>query len=322
MPLPTRWIASEQALLEGTSLKPAVTAKLKSLRREVGIVFESMKDVQWFKHGRGSEDHLVFFNNWLVVDAMFRSRALDLPGTGHAMVPCIDMANHASGEETLALYETDDDGNAVLLLRNNKSLQTGDEITISYGDEKGACEMLFSYGFIDSRMESAQQLLLGLEVPEDDPLRDAKHTISNSPPGVRLFSVGQDIRWESPFIWLLCVNEEDGLGFEMAKDTSGQHKLVALWKEEALEDTSSLEQVLRSEPNWEVFNLRAHMTIESRIIEQLEALRNKGRSSPFGQRDSEITVKRLCQLEEKLLNGALAFVRAKVRSTLSWNHPH
>lgn len=70
-------------------------------------------------------------DDWVLVDAMYRSRALDLPGTGESMVPCVDMANHASGDETVALYETDEDGNALLLLREGKSLKAGDEVTIT-----------------------------------------------------------------------------------------------------------------------------------------------------------------------------------------------
>jgi len=62
---------------------------------------------------------------------MYRSRALDLPNTGHAMVPCVDMANHASGDATVALYETDDHENAVLQLRWGKRLHPGEEVTIT-----------------------------------------------------------------------------------------------------------------------------------------------------------------------------------------------
>lgn len=47
------------------------------------------------------------------------------------MVPCIDMANHASGDATAALYETDDDGNAILILRHGKDISEGGEITIT-----------------------------------------------------------------------------------------------------------------------------------------------------------------------------------------------
>ena len=60
-----------------------------------------------------------------------RSRALEFPGVGHAMVPCIDMANHASGEATAALYEADKDGNGLLLLRDGRNIASGGEVTIT-----------------------------------------------------------------------------------------------------------------------------------------------------------------------------------------------
>jgi hypothetical protein len=47
------------------------------------------------------------------------------------MVPCLDMANHASGDATAAFYETDDDGNAILVLRHGKEILHGGEITIT-----------------------------------------------------------------------------------------------------------------------------------------------------------------------------------------------
>jgi hypothetical protein len=62
---------------------------------------------------------------------MYRSRALEFPGIGDSMVPCIDMANHASDDATAALYETDGQGNAILLLRDRADMKEGDEITIT-----------------------------------------------------------------------------------------------------------------------------------------------------------------------------------------------
>ena len=62
---------------------------------------------------------------------MYRSRALEVPGVGDAMVTCIDMANHASGSATAAVYETDEDGNALLELRHGKNIPPGGEITIT-----------------------------------------------------------------------------------------------------------------------------------------------------------------------------------------------
>jgi hypothetical protein len=73
----------------------------------------------------------ITFDDWMQVDAIYRSRALEFPGVGDAMVPCVDMANHASGDATAALYETDEDGNGLLLLREGKSIQKGGEITIT-----------------------------------------------------------------------------------------------------------------------------------------------------------------------------------------------
>jgi hypothetical protein len=47
------------------------------------------------------------------------------------MMPCVDMANHASGDATAALYETDNDGNGLLLLREGKTIDQSGEITIT-----------------------------------------------------------------------------------------------------------------------------------------------------------------------------------------------
>ena len=67
----------------------------------------------------------------MLVDAMFRSRALEFPGVGDCMVPCVDMANHASGDATAALYETDGNGNGLLLLREGKDIAKDGEVTIT-----------------------------------------------------------------------------------------------------------------------------------------------------------------------------------------------
>lgn len=133
VPLPTFYTDDERELLYGTSLKEAVDTKIASLERE----FEHLRTVtaaipwcarEWWDVDTGR----LTFDDWKQVDAMYRSRALDLPGTGHAMVPCVDMANHASGDATVALYETDEEGNAVLQLRWGKTLRPGDEVTITY----------------------------------------------------------------------------------------------------------------------------------------------------------------------------------------------
>jgi hypothetical protein len=47
------------------------------------------------------------------------------------MVPCVDMANHASGDATAALYDTDEIGNGLLFLRFEKAITKGGEVTIT-----------------------------------------------------------------------------------------------------------------------------------------------------------------------------------------------
>lgn len=131
--LPTFWTDREQEVLTGTSLETALDAKLNSLAREFGHLRTSTFTIAWCqRYWWDDETGILTFDDWKLVDAMYRSRALDLPGTGHAMVPCIDMANHASGKGTVALYETDTDGNGILLLRRGMDLAKGDEVTITY----------------------------------------------------------------------------------------------------------------------------------------------------------------------------------------------
>ena len=50
----------------------------------------------------------------------------------------------------------------------------GQEVNITYGDEKGACEMLFSYGFLEDEMDTAETLFLSLSIPDDDVAKAAK----------------------------------------------------------------------------------------------------------------------------------------------------
>ncbi|EKG20692.1 hypothetical protein MPH_02047 [Macrophomina phaseolina MS6] len=277
--LPTFWTESERELLIGTTLKPAVEAKIRSLHREFEQLRSATESLKWCEEiWWDEEDGNLSFDDWLQVDAMYRSRALEFPGIGDSMVPCVDMANHASGEATAALYETDSDGNAVLLLRDDKELGKGDEITITYGDKKGACEMLFSYGFIEDSMASARELFLDLDIPDDDPLKRAKLHVNNSAPGFRVFdsddagATAGSTSWQSDFVWLLVVNEEDGLEFEVAQTTDGGRELRVYWSGSALEEPEKLAHALKAHPMWDVFRLRAVALIQDRIEGQLRLL--------------------------------------------------
>lgn len=80
-----------------------------------------------------------------------------------------------------------------------------------YGDDKGACENIFSYGFLEDTMSSANAMFLNLDIPDDDPLRPAKIHVCNTAPGFLLLEKADHIDWEGDFVWLVVVNEEDGM---------------------------------------------------------------------------------------------------------------
>lgn len=278
-PLPTFWNDAERKLLDGTSLKAALQAKLKSLDREFAHLRESTEGLECCKYWWDAEVGRLSINDWKTVDAMFRSRALDLPGTGHAMVPYIDMANHASGDETVALYDTDMNGNGILVLRDGKRLKAGEEVTITYGDEKGACEMLFSYGFIEGNMHgedveddilSTREIFLDDDIPDDDPLKRAKKSAFDAPPGFRIFLQDGNYEWEGPFVWLSCINEEDGLSFQVLQLNDGERELTATWNSVEIRGIQMLEKRLQTDPLWDVFQLRATTLIQNRIKRQIQ----------------------------------------------------
>ncbi|KAL8686682.1 MAG: hypothetical protein Q9218_006938 [Villophora microphyllina] len=306
VPLPTFWTEEERAWLVGTSLEAALDAKLKSLDREFTHLQTSTASIAWCqRYWWSTETGSLSFDDWKQVDAMYRSRALDLPGTGHAMVPAIDMANHASGDATVALYDTNPDGNAVLVLRDGKTLKARDEVTITYGDGKGACEMLFSYGFIEETMASARELFLDLDIPDDDPLKLAKKAVAKSAPGFKLFLEGESIEWEGDFVWLVCVNEEDGLNFRLLQTIDGEKELQVFWKDNEMHDMSQLRVLLEEDRLWDMFHLRAIATLQGRIEQQLLAL--EGSKDDVESLDSESehdayrAALRLRRLEETLL---------------------
>ncbi|KAI9670021.1 MAG: hypothetical protein M1831_007057 [Alyxoria varia] len=325
--LPTFWTDAEKDLLRGTSLAPATDAKLKRLHREFAQLRLATNQIEWCqKCWWHDADGLLVFDDWKQVDAMYRSRALEFPKIGDAMVPMVDMANHCSGEGTAALYEDDEDGNAVLLLRDRVTLRDGEEVTISYGDEKGACEMIHSYGFIEENMKSARDVYLDLQIPDDDPLKRPKQATATCAPGVRIFDIGDWIKWESDFVYLICVNEEDGLIFRIEQTNDGDQQLKITWNEEELTDTESLRGRLQDHPSWDLFLLRAITIIHQRVKEQLLALHNlvDGASAKGQRHGMEMVIReapkklagKLSTLEMDLLEKAHQYFEAeKVRLT-------
>ncbi|KAF2171196.1 hypothetical protein M409DRAFT_63568 [Zasmidium cellare ATCC 36951] len=292
--LPTFWTPAELQLLVGTTLAPAVSSKLKSLRREYDLLCEKVAYTRWFQ----IVESLLDFDDWLQVDAMFRSRALDFYGS--CMIPGMDLASHGAGERTNAFYDRAD-GRYFLWLLEDKELQEGEEITITYGDEKGACEMLFSYGFLEEQMEKAETLFLSLSIPEDDPRRAAKMKIAQSAPGFKIIDASEqeqrtpqddgqssakeidetgavdensgEIDWKGDFVWLLCMTEEDGLRFQIARTVDGEEELQATFHDQELKGgAADLRRLLSQTPLWPVYRLRAVVILQQRVFEQMQVL--------------------------------------------------
>lgn len=114
-------------------------------------------------------------------------------------------------------------------------------------------------------------MFLDLDIPDDDPLRPAKMYVSTSAPGFRLFQHNNTIGWESDFIWLVVVNEEDGLDFKVKQTIDGTKEVQALWKDEEL-DTSQLKSLMEQDPAWDIFQLRATVLLQNRVEMQLQTL--------------------------------------------------
>ncbi|KAH9826177.1 SET domain-containing protein 8-like [Teratosphaeria destructans] len=265
--LPTFWTEAELSLLVGTTLAPAVISKLRSLQREYDTLYDDLLTTRWY---RLVSKHFTF-DDWKQVDAMYRSRALDFPDIGHCMVPMVDLANHSAGEPTIAVYEKDSQGDAVLQLREGKSLKKGDEVTITYGDEKGACEMLFSYGFLEHDRTSAETLFLSLAIQDDDVYRSAKMRIADCAPGFKLIDTGDgEVDWTGDFIWLLCVGHDEGLRFELARlvDSEDEEMHAFFNGQELNGGAQQLRQFLAQHELWDVFRLRAVALLQQRILDQ------------------------------------------------------
>lgn len=163
-------------------------------------------------------------------------------------------------------------------------------------------------------------MFLDLDIPDDDPLRPAKRYISTAAPGFRLFDKRAGaIAWESEFIWLVIVNEEDGLDFKVRQTIDGKREIQALWRDGELDDTSKLREYLRGDPLWDVYQLRATVLLQSRVEMQIETL--KGVGNP--QMEASIReipwrlAERLRALELEMLERAMEAFESQVREHIA-----
>ncbi|KAI0108303.1 SET domain-containing protein [Daldinia grandis] len=270
VPTPTMWTELELSYLKGTSLESAVAAKLAVLTKEFDDLRENLATLPHWNEIL-SIDESITIRDWILLDALYRSRSLGLPKSGESMVPCLDLVNHSS--QATAYFDENSDGEVVLYLRKGNVAPVGSEITIDYGQEKSPAEMLFSYGFIDPN-SAARSITLLLEPLEDDPLAIPKLHAFGTSPKLKLEEDEDGVpRWTAPFVYLMCLNEEDGLRFRVLQKTDGSRHLKIFWQDIDITDVSNtMKDLIHDHELHQIFELRAVTVIMGIVQQQLEQL--------------------------------------------------
>jgi hypothetical protein len=159
-------------------------------------------------------------------------------------------------------------------------------------------------------------MFLDLDIPDDDPLRPAKVFVSTAAPGFRLFDEDNSIDWESDYIWLVVINEEDGLDFRVRQTVDGKREIQGFWKERELDDTSKLREYLQEDVAWDVYQLRATVLLQSRVEAQMETIQAmQGLTQELTVRDVPWKLsERLRSLELEMLQRAALALDIQVRT--------
>ena len=187
--------------------------------------------------------------------------------------------------------------------------------------------MVFSYGFLDREMVDAKQLFLDVDIPDDDPLKIAKKMFCRHAPGFNLTSDPSATEppttsWESPIVWWACVNEEDGLNFDVLQTTDGAREPRATWKGTDMEDPDALKEVLAADSQFDIFQLRAVVIILERLETQFFVLRQTERVVSEISEDENMraifrpdvfrTIVKLRELESQLMERGIEDLESQV----------
>ncbi|KAI1467952.1 SET domain-containing protein [Daldinia caldariorum] len=306
--------------LRGTSLESAVAAKMRALTREFEDIQKRLSSMPFW--GPIVEDALEF-QDWCHVDALFRSRSLELPNSGTSMVPCIDLVNHSSRAN--AFYEQTSEGDMVLYLFKGCVLPAGSEITINYGHEKSAAEMLYNYGFIDPDSPVRSMTIL-LRPQQDDPIGLIKFQLFseafNQYPKLKLYAEeGVVPHWTGPFLYFLCLNEEDGLQLIPQQWPDGSQQWEVFWQGVNITgQLDTLKDLIRDHESYQVFELRvccAVLGFVQRELDNLLSTRNGYSPSSRTEGDFYNGASRLKSLEADILRKCVQAFNEQVRLNFS-----
>lgn len=238
MNLPISWDRQDLEDLVGTSIYEATLSKINFLKFRYKKFFESetVRNLVADYVKAGSKPDLtmetnteITFKDWVLIESWIASRSLEVVDTATAesdqkslclgLVPIVDMCNHSYASN--AKYELDPETCAVSLVAT-KPISKGEQVFISYGDEKGSGEMLFSYGFLpSSNVPNARDATFTIPdlIGEDEQTEDeesivlkAKDRMFGARP--RLFKVvqlhpDQSVSWSSDYITFLALPPAD-----------------------------------------------------------------------------------------------------------------
>jgi hypothetical protein len=251
-------------------VQKAVTAKVAALLREFETLRENTTEIPWCHKAWWDKDHLEF-KDWILIDAWYRSRSLELPRSGEAMVPFLDMANHSGSANSH--YQQGGDDEVLLIVKPEQRVESGAELTIDYGSTKSAAEMLFNYGFIDDE-SLTHSLVLHISPSPDDPIGKAKAMIYGKPLTLQISVTGDDLELTCPFVDLMCVNEDDGLNFKVMMETDGTYgQMRAYWKSTDVTDSiHHFKDIVATDPLHDVFALRAKVLLRNIVDGQMDRL--------------------------------------------------
>lgn len=140
-----------------------------------------------------------------------------------------------------------------------------------YGLYRGAADSVFSYGFIEKDLPTASSMFLGMDLPEDDPLALAKVLALDVKKGFKVYMspAAHTPAWSGPFIWAMCMNEEDGLSIHLDDAEDSEKRLRVTWKRQSIQDQYDLENHLRVDYFWDLFQLRAYAMVNERIDDEI-----------------------------------------------------
>jgi hypothetical protein len=271
--------------LRGTSLEPAVAAKLRALDSEFSHLEAATRELPFWDDLLWQADEPVTLADWVLLDAWFRSRAVELPGLGTCMVPVLDMANHG-GAAANAYYERINPGGendcVGLILRPGYAVGDDEEVTICYGEDKSSAEMLFSYGFIDTESQTRTSMTLSVSsIVHDDPLGKAKMHVFPAAPTLTLSRERHDsddlsTAWACQFAYLAVLNEEDGLNFQLLRSAEVNcylDELRLFWQEDDVTDKADCFSALLATHNLEqVFELRVRAALREVLESHLQRM--------------------------------------------------